>query len=242
MESFVSYESSQSIQNEDRAVGTRIAGTMARAHGDKGYSAQGGEIKLNYNGSAGQSFGAFCIPGIHLNLEGQANDYVGKSMCGGVISIKPSVDFQGESNRNVIIGNTCIYGANGGKMFASGRAGERLAVRNSGCKVVVEGAGDHCCEYMTDGRVVSLGGIGRNCGAGMTGGLAFILDEGKDFDLRVSSDVNAYRIKTEAAKQELHDLIKEHILFTNSEIGRTVLENFDEYVPKFWQIVPPSEE
>lgn len=107
-------------------------------------------------------------------------------MCGGMIAIKPNEDFQGQSNKNVIIGNTCLYGANGGKMFASGRAGERLAVRNSGCKVVVEGAGDHCCEYMTDGRVVVLGSIGRNCGAGMTGGLAFILDEGDDFALRVN--------------------------------------------------------
>lgn len=140
-------------------------------------------------------------------------------MCGGTIAIKPHDKFQGESNRNVIIGNTCVYGANGGKLFASGRAGERLAVRNSGCKVVVEGAGDHCCEYMTDGRVVVLGGVGRNVGAGMTGGLAYIMDESADFDKRVSKDVNFYRITSEEAQAELYSLIQYHYFLTDSEIA-----------------------
>lgn len=163
-------------------------------------------------------------------------------MCGGTIAIKPNDDFQGESNRNVIIGNTCVYGANGGKLFASGRAGERLAVRNSGCKVVVEGAGDHCCEYMTDGRVVVLGGVGRNLGAGMTGGLAYIMDESPDFDKRVSKDVNFYRITSEEAQAELYALIQWHAFITDSEIARKIIRDFDKYLPKFWQIVPPSEE
>lgn len=204
---YTSYMKDLVVNNEDRAVGTRIAGTIARVHGDKGLAEKGVAIDLQYKGSAGQSFGAFCIPGLNISLEGQANDYVGKSMCGGTIAIRPSYDFEGDSNQNVIIGNTCIYGANGGQMFASGRAGERLAVRNSGCKVVVEGAGDHCCEYMTDGRVVVLGGVGRNCGAGMTGGLAYIMDTGADFAQRVNSDVRIQRVATPAAEAELKELI-----------------------------------
>lgn len=239
---FNSYDNLLEIKNEDRAVGARIAGTIARVHGDLGYAERGGAINLKYKGSAGQSFGAFCIPGLNLHLEGQANDYVGKSMGGGVIAIRPDPEFEGKTNKNVIIGNTCLYGANGGKMFASGTAGERLAVRNSGCHAVVEGAGDHCCEYMTDGRVVVLGSVGRNCGAGMTGGLAFILDQGDDFAQRVSSDVKHYRIHSEATKKELYGLIQEFVFYTNSQVGRKILQEFDYYVSKFWLIVPPSEE
>lgn len=202
----------------------------------------GATVELAYKGSAGQSFGAFCIPGLQLNLEGQANDYVGKSMCGGTISIRPDSDFTGESNSNVIIGNTCVYGANGGQMFASGRAGERLAVRNSGCHVVVEGSGDHCCEYMTDGRVVVLGGVGRNCGAGMTGGLAYIMDNGPDIEKRINSDVRIQRIQTQAASDELKQLIAAFTESTGSRLGQMILDNFESYIPQFWQVIPPSED
>lgn len=130
-------------------------------------------------------------------------------MNGGTIIIKPSADFTEESNHNVILGNTCLYGANGGNLYAAGRAGERLAVRNSGCRVVVEGSGDHCCEYMTDGRVVVLGGIGRNCGAGMTGGIAYIMDEREDIHKNINGDVRIQRVQTDPAKDELVKIIKD---------------------------------
>lgn len=242
LEDCTSYIKAMKVRNEDRAVGARIAGAIARVHGDKGLAEKGAVVDLAYVGSAGQSFGAFCIPGLHIGLEGQANDYVGKSMCGGVIAIRPASEFQGESNHNVIIGNTCLYGATGGQMFAAGRAGERLAVRNSGCRVVVEGAGDHCCEYMTGGRVVVLGGVGRNCGAGMTGGLAYVLDAAPDFAQRVNSDVRIQRVETDAAKEELKEMIAEFTTSTGSRFGRMLLDNFDVYLPQFWQIVPPSED
>lgn len=142
-----------------------------------------------------------------MNLYGQANDYVGKSMNGGTITIKPSDSFTEESHRNVILGNTCVYGGTGGNMFAAGRAGERLAVRNSGCRIVVEGTGDHCCEYMTGGRVVVLGGVGRNLGAGMTGGMAYIMDDRADIEKMINNDVRIQRVQTDDAKAELKQLI-----------------------------------
>lgn len=242
LEDGTSYLRALKVRNEDRAVGARIAGAIARVHGDRGLADKGAVVDLAYEGSAGQSFGAFCIPGLRISLDGQANDYVGKSMCGGAIAIRPASAFRGESNQNVIIGNTCLYGATGGQMFAAGRAGERLAVRNSGCRVVVEGAGDHCCEYMTGGRVVVLGGVGRNCGAGMTGGLAYILDAAPDFAKRVNSDVRIQRVQTDDAKAELKEMIEAFTASTGSSFGRMVLDNFDEYLPQFWQVVPPSED
>lgn len=144
-----------------------------------------------------------------MNLDGQANDYVGKSMNGGTITIKPSDQFKEETSRNIIIGNTCVYGGTGGNLFAAGRAGERLAVRNSGCRVVVEGTGDHCCEYMTGGRVVVLGGVGRNLGAGMTGGMAYIMDDSDDIEKRINNDVRIQKVQTEDAKTELRKLISD---------------------------------
>ena len=183
------YTETMSITNQDRAVGTRIAGTLARKHGDKGFKEKGGTLNLSYRGTAGQSFGAYLIHGMNLTLFGQSNDYVAKSMTGGRIVIRPDKDFTGVAADNVILGNTCVYGANGGQCFANGTAGERLAVRNSGAEVVVEGSGDHCCEYMTGGRVVVLGQVGRNVGAGMTGGLAYILDESDNFLEKMSTDV-----------------------------------------------------
>lgn len=229
-----SYENKQHVQNKDRAVGARVAGAIARAVGDRGLAEAGGKVELTYLGAAGQSFGAFCIPGMHLTLEGQANDYVGKSMCGGTIAIRPSGDFQEDADRNVILGNTCAYGANGGNLFAAGRAGERLAVRNSGCHVVVEGTGDHCCEYMTDGRVVILGGVGRNLGAGMTGGIAYIMDDSPDVAKRVNNDVRMQRVQTEAAADELKQLIEDYHAATGSKLAEQVLADFDSHLPEFW--------
>lgn len=182
------------------------------------------------------------IHGMNLTLFGQSNDYVAKSMCGGRIVIRPDKDFTGSAADNVIIGNTCLYGANGGQCFASGTAGERLAVRNSGAEVVVEGSGDHCCEYMTGGRVVVLGQVGRNVGAGMTGGLAYILDESDNFLEKMSGDVRVQKIETHAATEELISLITQHANLTDSETAKNVLENMEEYLSKFWQVIPPSED
>ncbi|HEU5299709.1 MAG TPA: glutamate synthase large subunit [bacterium] len=163
------------IRNSHRAVGAGIAGLIAQRHGDEGLPAR--TIVLEFDGAAGQSFGAFCVPGLALHLTGEANDYVGKGMAGGEIVIRPAAAFDRPTQRNVILGNTVLYGATGGRLFASGRAGERFAVRNSGATAVVEGAGDHGCEYMTGGTVVVLGAVGRNFAAGMTGGTAYVFDE-----------------------------------------------------------------
>lgn len=177
-----------------------------------------------------------------MNLIGQANDYVGKSMNGGSIVIKPSETFSEDSNRNVILGNTCVYGGTGGNLFAAGRAGERLAVRNSGCRVVVEGTGDHCCEYMTGGRVVVLGGVGRNVGAGMTGGIAYIMDDREDIQKMINKDVRIQRVLTDSAKAELKELITDFHKATGSKQAETVLNDFDAHVAKFWQVIPPAED
>lgn len=242
LEDGASYSKTADVRNQDRAVATRIAGAIARAHGDRGLVEKGGTVDLTYRGAAGQSFGAFSIPGLLLKLEGQANDYVGKSMCGGTICIRPSGDFKEDTHRNVILGNTCAYGATGGNLFAAGRAGERLAVRNSGCRVVVEGTGDHCCEYMTAGRVVVLGGVGRNLGAGMTGGIAYIMDDSADIDKRINTDVRIQKLQTQAAIDELKELIKDYQESTGSLLAKEVLEDFDSYLPKFWQVIPPAED
>mgnify|MGYP003329725040 CR=1 FL=1 len=161
------------IVNTDRSVGARLAGELAARHGNTGFR---GQLDLTFEGAAGQSFGAFVLQGMNVRLVGEANDYVGKGINGGCITVVPPAGGH-DPGSQVILGNTCLYGATGGELFAPGRAGERFAVRNSGARTVVEGAGDHCCEYMTGGVVVVLGSTGRNLAAGMTGGVAFLLDE-----------------------------------------------------------------
>ncbi|ELR96225.1 glutamate synthase family protein [Gloeocapsa sp. PCC 73106] len=227
------------IVNTDRSVGTRVAGNIAKQYGDTGFE---GEIILKFTGSAGQSFGAFNLLGMKLILEGEANDYVGKGINGGEIIIYPhqSVTYKPESNS--IIGNTCLYGATGGYLFANGRAGERFAVRNSQGKAVVEGTGDHCCEYMTGGVIVVLGTTGRNVGAGMTGGLAYFLDEDGNFPRKVNPEiVKIQRISSPAAEKQLRELIQAHVERTLSPLGQRILSDWSGYLPKFWQVVPPSE-
>src|SRR5690606_21430600 len=167
------------IGNVDRAIGARLSGMIARRHGNTGMA--GAPIQVDLSGSAGQSFGAFNAGGLHLRLTGEANDYVGKGMAGGRLVLRPPPGSTFEPRFTPILGNTCLYGATGGELYASGRAGERFAVRNSGAVAVVEGAGDHCCEYMTGGTVVVLGRTGLNFGAGFTGGLAYVLDLERDF-------------------------------------------------------------
>ncbi|BAY26216.1 glutamate synthase (ferredoxin) [Calothrix sp. NIES-2100] len=227
------------IVNTDRTVGARLAGAIASQYGDSGFA---GQIHLNLLGSVGQSFGAFNLPGMILRLEGEANDYVGKGMHGGEIIIKPPASATYDPAQNVIVGNTCLYGATGGVLFANGLAGERFAVRNSKGIAVIEGAGDHCCEYMTGGVIVVLGKVGRNVAAGMTGGLAYFLDEDGLFPELVNKDiVKIQRVSSEAGEKQLQELIQTHCDRTGSAKAKLILQNWQEYLPKFWQLVPPSE-
>ncbi|WP_339383392.1 glutamate synthase-related protein [Oculatella sp. LEGE 06141] len=227
------------VVNTDRTVGTRVAGAIAKQYGDKGFE---GQVALSFQGSVGQSFGAFILPGMTLTLEGEANDYVGKGMHGGEIVIKPPAIATYDPSRNVIVGNTCLYGATGGTLFANGQAGERFAVRNSKGQAVIEGAGDHCCEYMTGGTVVVLGKAGRNVGAGMTGGLAYFLDEDGSFPTKVNPEiVKVQRVVSPAGEAQLKDLIAAHADRTGSQKAKHILENWSDYLPQFWQVVPPSE-
>jgi len=227
------------LVNTDRTVGARLAGAIAQQHGNTGFS---GQITLNCTGSAGQSFGAFNLPGMTLVLAGQANDYVGKGMHGGEIAIAPPAGATYDASENAIVGNTCLYGATGGTLLAAGKAGERFAVRNSMAKAVIEGAGDHCCEYMTGGVIVVLGKVGRNVGAGMTGGLAYFLDEDGSFPAHVNGEiVKMQRVCTAAGEAQLKELIEAQRDRTGSKKAEKILANWSEYLPKFWQVVPPSE-
>ena len=227
------------VINTDRSVGARIAGEIASQYGNNGFD---GEITLRFKGAAGQSFGAFNLPGMNLILSGEANDYVGKGMHGGEITIAPPTSANYDFASNVIVGNTCLYGATGGELYANGRAGERFAVRNSMGKAVIEGAGDHCCEYMTGGLVVVLGEVGRNVGAGMTGGLGYFLDENGTFEQKVNPEiVKIQRVSSEAGEKQLKEAIAKHVEKTNSPKGKAILQNWQEYLGKFWQVVPPSE-
>jgi len=227
------------IVNTDRTVGARLAGAIAKQYGDTGFE---GQITINFRGAAGQSFGAFNLPGMTLILTGEANDYVGKGMHGGKIIIKPSIEATYDPAKNVIAGNTCLYGATGGTLFANGGAGERFGVRNSKGYAVIEGAGDHCCEYMTGGVIVVLGQVGRNVGAGMTGGLAYFLDEDGSFPAKVNPEiVKIQRITAQKGEQQLKELIQSHAEFTGSPKAQMILRNWSEYLPQFWQVVPPSE-
>jgi glutamate synthase (ferredoxin) len=227
------------VVNTDRSVGARISGAIAQLHGDTGFR---GQLTLNFQGAVGQSFGAFNLPGMILNLEGEANDYVGKGMHGGEIIIRTPAHAAYDPGENVIIGNTCLYGATGGMLFAQGQAGERFAVRNSTAQAVIEGAGDHCCEYMTGGVVVVLGRSGRNVGAGMTGGVAYFLDEDGSFPTKVNPEiVKVQRVVTPAGEQQLKSLIQAHADRTYSRRAQQILNHWSDYLPQFWQVVPPSE-
>jgi glutamate synthase (NADPH/NADH) large chain len=230
------------VCNCDRSIGARISGEIARRHGNTGMV--DAPLNLRLTGTAGQSFGVWNAGGLNMYLEGDSNDYVGKGMAGGKLVIYPPRVSQFESRRTAIIGNTCLYGATGGKLFAAGIAGERFAVRNSGAVAVVEGAGDHCCEYMTGGNVIVLGRTGYNFGAGMTGGFAYVLDEDRGFIDRYNSElVEIHRISTETFEPYRHHLrasIAEFEEETGSEWGRTLLEEFTDYIGKFWLVKPKA--
>jgi glutamate synthase domain-containing protein 3 len=225
------------IHNTDRTVGSTLAGEIARRYGDRGLP--DGTINVTFHGSAGQSFGAFIIPGLNLTLVGEANDYVGKGLGGGQIIIRPSLKSQLVASDHVIVGNTVLYGATNGSMFVAGRAGERFAVRNSGAVAVVEGVGDHGCEYMTGGVVVILGRSGYNFGAGMSGGLAFVLDEGHHLTQRINSDmVQMVRITNEQDAVLLKHLITRHVRLTGSARGQAILDNWPTRLGLFWKVAP----
>ncbi|CDG19194.1 glutamate synthase large subunit [Xenorhabdus doucetiae] len=228
------------IQNTDRSVGASLSGEIAARYGDQGRAAD--PIKLNFSGTAGQSFGVWNAAGVELTLIGDANDYVGKGMAGGRIAILPPAGSAFKSHETTIIGNTCLYGATGGKLFAAGHAGERFAVRNSGAITVIEGIGDNGCEYMTGGIVCVLGSTGVNFGAGMTGGFAYVLDEFDDFRKRVNPElVEVLSIDTLAIhKEHLRGLITEHVRLTHSQHGESILENWSQWVNKFALVKPKS--
>lgn len=228
------------IYNIDRAACGRIAGVVAKKYGDTGFA---GQLNITFTGSAGQSFGCFLTPGMNIRLVGEANDYVGKGMAGGELVVTPveSTGFCPEDA--AIVGNTCLYGATGGQVFVRGKAGERFAVRNSLAEAVVEGTGDHCCEYMTGGCVIVLGKVGRNVAAGMTGGLAYILDEDDTLIPKINKEiVKTQRVVAPVGQMQLKSLIEAHVEKTGSTKGSTILQEWDKYLPLFWQLVPPSEE
>jgi len=228
------------ICNTDRSVGGRIAGAIARKHGNYGFH---GKLNLTFSGSAGQSFGVWNIQGVNLRVIGECNDYVGKGMCGGTIVVSPHSDSTFKAEDNVIAGNTCLYGATGGEVFLSGRAGERFGVRNAGCHAVIEGAGDHLGEYMTNGIVVSLGRVGRNLGAGMSGGLIYVYDpEDQGLQMNELNAQNLFRVTSDAGEQQLRGLIEKHQQHTGSVLASAILKDWPAAQGKFWQVAPVSEQ
>ena len=234
-------EFSYHVENIHRSIGARLSGEIAVRHGNLGMEDK--PIVLNLNGTAGQSFGVWNAGGLHMNLEGDANDYVGKGMAGGKLSIRPPKGSAFKHHETTIIGNTCLYGATGGKLFASGLAGERFAVRNSGAHTVVEGIGDHGCEYMTGGLVTVLGETGVNFGAGMTGGFAYVYDVNNTFKDRTNQDIDIERIvpeSMEAYRNHLRSVIEEHVKETGSQRGQEILDNFADALCHFWLVMPKA--
>lgn len=230
------------IGNIHRSIGARLSGEIAKRHGNKGMD--NAPLEIAFTGSAGQSFGVWNAGGLHMTLEGDANDYVGKGMAGGKLVLKTPKESIFNSHETTIMGNTCLYGATGGKLFASGLAGERFAVRNSGAIAVVEGIGDHGCEYMTGGVVAVLGEAGINFGAGMTGGFAFVLDESRTFVDRYNHElIEIHRVYTESMADQsayLRSLIEEFVVETGSARGQEILDNFADYGQHFWLVVPKA--
>ncbi|MGH7700775.1 MAG: glutamate synthase subunit alpha, partial [Gemmatimonadales bacterium] len=225
------------IGNHHLTVGARIAGHVARRLGGIGLDAP---VRLRFRGSAGQSFGAFAVAGLRLELEGEANDHVGKGLCGGEITIRPFRDaaYAGGDPAPVILGNTALYGATAGRLFAAGAAGDRFAVRNSGAVAVIEGAGHHCCEYMTGGVVVVLGPVGPNLGAGMSSGVAYVLDEAAALESRCNPDMVSVSGLDREDEKRLHALVRAHAAKTGSARARRVLEHWQDQRARFRKVLP----
>lgn len=225
------------IANTDRSVGAMLSGVIAGKYGAAGLPDH--TLNLKFKGSAGQSFGAFLMRGVTFRLEGEANDYLGKGLSGGLIAVKPPIRSNFEAERNTIAGNTLLYGATSGEVYINGRVGERFCVRNSGATAVVEGVGDHCCEYMTGGRVVVLGQTGRNFAAGMSGGVAYVWNPRGDFDYFCNMEmVELSLIEETSYRKELHELIRTHYFYTGSQLAKTMLDNWERYIGEFIQVVP----
>ena len=225
------------IKNTNRAVGTMLSGVIAKKHGLKGLADDA--VSVRFKGSAGQSFGAFLSHGVSFRLEGETNDYFAKGLSGGKIAILPPASADYKAEENIIAGNTGLYGATSGELYVNGKVGERFGVRNSGAIAVIEGAGDHCCEYMTGGRVVVLGETGRNFAAGMSGGVAYVWDKNHNFDYFCNMDmVEINLIEDSVSRKELQELIRRHYVHTGSQLARTMLDNWQDYAGDFIQIVP----
>ena len=225
------------IKNTDRATGAMLSGAIAKKYGEEGLP--GNTINVKFKGSAGQSFGAFLTKGVAFKLEGETNDYFAKGLSGGCLAILPPTRSNFAAEDNIIAGNTGLYGATSGELYVNGKVGERFGVRNSGAIAVVEGAGDHCCEYMTGGRVVVLGETGRNFAAGMSGGVAYVWDKRHNFDYFCNMDmVEINLVEDSVSRKELHELIHQHYLHTGSTLARTMLDNWQQYIEEFIQVVP----
>ncbi len=225
------------IKNTNRAVGAMLSGTIAKKYGEKGLPQD--TINIRFKGSSGQSFGAFLVNGVSFRLEGETNDYFAKGLSGGRVAILPPARSNFQAEDNMIAGNTGLYGATSGELYVNGKVGERFGVRNSGAIAVIEGAGDHCCEYMTGGRVVVLGETGRNFAAGMSGGVAYVWNRNGSFDYYCNMDMVEINLVEETQyRKELHELIRQHYLYTGSKLARTMLDDWPRYVEQFIQIVP----
>ena len=225
------------IKNTNRAVGAMLSGFIAKKHGEKGLPDD--TINVKFKGAAGQSFGAFLVRGVAFRLEGETNDYFAKGLSGGRIAILPPTRANFNAEDNIIAGNTGLYGATAGELYINGKVGERFGVRNSGAIAVIEGAGDHCCEYMTGGRVVVLGETGRNFAAGMSGGVAYVWDRHHHFDYFCNMDmVEINLVEDSVSRKELHELIRQHYLYTGSKLARTMLDDWNRYIEDFIQVVP----
>jgi glutamate synthase (NADPH) large chain len=225
------------VRNTDRAIGARTSSHIVRKYGMTGLAP--GHLTVRLRGSAGQSLGAFAVQGLKLEVFGDANDYVGKGLSGGTIVIRPMTASHLKTSDNTIIGNTVLYGATSGKLFAAGQAGERFGVRNSGADTVIEGCGANGCEYMTGGIAVILGKVGDNFAAGMTGGMAFVYDPGHKFEKMVNSDTVIWRrLSSEYWERHLRALIEEHFEHTRSQRARAILDNWADAARQFWQICP----
>jgi glutamate synthase (NADPH/NADH) large chain len=227
----------KTIRNTDRTTGAMLSGEIARLYGSEGLP--DGTIRCRFTGSAGQSFGAFTARGVELYLEGDSNDYLGKGLSGGRIIVTPPPGSAFEPDKNIIIGNTVLYGATSGEIYISGVAGERFGVRNSGALAVVEGVGNHCCEYMTGGRVVVLGTTGSNFAAGMSGGIAYVFNEKGDFDYYCNMGmVELSLVEDYADSNELTELISNHYKYTNSIKAKMILDDLNKYLPMFIKVIP----
>jgi glutamate synthase (NADPH/NADH) large chain len=225
------------IKNTDRATGAMLSGKISSLYGLEGLPDD--TIHVGFKGSAGQSFGAFLTRGVTFRLEGDSNDYLGKGLSGGKIIVVTPAGSRFKPEENVIIGNTVLYGATSGEVYVNGNAGERFCVRNSGAIAVVEGTGDHCCEYMTGGRTVVLGKTGRNFAAGMSGGIAYVMDQDKNFDYYCNMGMVEISLVEELNDiRELKDLIERHYRYTASGHAKKILDNWDTYLPDFLKVIP----